>query len=52
MKMKNLWLVDFFRPSKNPTKKDWVTTVKDDLEYLDMKNLSSEEIRKIKKPVS
>ena len=39
----------FHAQQKNPTKKDWVTTVMDDLEYLDMKNLSMEEIRKMKK---
>ena len=34
---------------KNPTQKDWVTTVKNDLEYLDMKGCSMENIMKMKK---
>ena len=34
---------------KNPTKKDWVTTVKNDLEYLNLKEMTMEDIRIMKK---
>ena len=34
---------------RNPTNKDWVTTVKKDLEYLDMKEMTMEDIRIMKK---
>ena len=34
---------------KNPTKKDWVTTVKEDLKYLNMENTGMDDIGKMKK---
>ena len=34
---------------KNPTKKDWVTTVKNDLGYLNMKEMTMEDIKIMKK---
>ena len=46
----NSLIYRFFQSQfKNKTKKDWVTTVLDDLEHLDLKYLTMETIKKMKK---